>query len=147
MIDEETYKRELIRMWDILRGDEYKGKGSCDGVYCGDCPLSAQDDFVNDTCTNNINAFKVIKIVEKWAKENPPKKHKVSQLEYDILESVVKTIGSGFYFFEIDSLLMALLKKGYFEGATLGTDVKEYFKNCEVDCKLGGNENVKRRKV
>ena len=23
MIDEETYKRELIRMWDILRGDEY----------------------------------------------------------------------------------------------------------------------------
>ena len=42
---------------------------------------------------------------------------------------------------------MVLLKKGYFEGATLGTDVKEYFKNCEVDCELGGNENVKRRKV
>lgn len=141
MLDEETYKKEIVRMWDTLRGDEYKGKGSCDGVYCGDCPLSAQDD------TNNINAFKVIKIVEKWAKENPPKKYKVSQLEYDILESIVKTISSGLYFFECDSLLMSLLEKGYFDGATLGTDVKEYFKNCEVDCELGGNENVKRRKV
>lgn len=72
-------------------------------------------------------------IVERWSKDHPPKKHKVSQLEYDILESIIKTIGSkGFYFFELDSLLMDLVKKGYFEGATHGTEVKEYFYNCEV---------------
>lgn len=86
MIDEETYKKEIVRMWDTLRGDENKGKGSCDGVYCGDCPLSTQDDFVNDTCTNNINAFKVITIVEKWSAEHPKPKHKISQIEYDILK-------------------------------------------------------------
>lgn len=72
-------------------------------------------------------------IVERWSKDHPPKKHKVSQLEYDILESYINTIGSkGFYFFELDSLLMDLLKKGYFEGATHGTEIKEYFYNCEV---------------
>lgn len=71
-------------------------------------------------------------IVEKWSKEHLPKKFKVSQLEYDILESIIKTIGSGFYFFECDSLLMDLVKKGYFEGATWGMDIKEYFDNCEV---------------
>lgn len=129
MIDEETYKRELIRMWDILRGDEYKGKGSCDGVYCGDCPLSAQDDFVNDTCTNNINAFKVIKIVEKWAKENP-QKHKISQLEYDILERYANR-GFACYFLEYD-LLMSLLKKGYFKGADEKMNIDYYFYHCEV---------------
>lgn len=42
---------------------------------------------------------------------------------------------------------MSLLEKGYFDRATGETDVKEYFENCEVDCELGGNENVKRRKV
>lgn len=71
-------------------------------------------------------------IVEKWSKEHLSKKFKVSQLEYDILESIIKTIGSGFYFFECDSLLMDLVKKDYFEGATWGMDIKEYFDNCEV---------------
>ena len=96
MLDKETYKREIIRMWDSLRSEEYKGEESCRGVECKKCAL---------------------------------------------------------YFFECDSLLMSLLEKGYFDGATGETDVKEYFKNCEilkivkVDCELGGNENVKRRKV
>lgn len=26
MMNKEEYKRELIRMWDMQRGDEYKGK-------------------------------------------------------------------------------------------------------------------------
>ena len=26
MMDKETYKREVIRMWDSLRSDEYKGE-------------------------------------------------------------------------------------------------------------------------
>lgn len=84
MIDEETYKKEIVRMWDTIRCDEDKGKGSCSGVYCGDCQLSSQDDFANDTCTNNINAFKVIKIVEKWSKEHHQKK--LTRLEFEILK-------------------------------------------------------------
>lgn len=87
------------------------------------------------------------KLIENISKEYQEPKYKVSRLEYDILESIVKTIGSGFYFFELDSLPIDLLKKGYFKGATLETDVKEYFNNCEIDCESGENENVKRRKV
>lgn len=71
-------------------------------------------------------------IVEKWSKEHLPKKFKVSQLEYDILESIIKTIGSGFYFFECDSLLMDLVKKGYFKGADEKMNIDYYFNNCEV---------------
>lgn len=136
MLDEKTFKKEIVRMWDTLRGDEDKGKGSCNGVCCGDCPLSTQDDFVNDTCTNNINAFKVIKIVERWSKEHPPKKHKVSQLEYDILKSYLDyknhmAVDIADYFFE-DGLLLSLLKKGHFKGATKEMLIKDYLNDCEV---------------
>lgn len=150
MMTKEEYNRETVRMWDSVRTNS-KGEHTCSGVQCEDCPL-----YYVSLCHSygSINAYdvyekaiKCIDYVERWSKDHPPKKHKVSQLEYDILESVVKTIGSGFYFFEIDSLLMSLLEKGYFDGATPGTNVKEYFENCEVDCELGGNENVKRRKV
>ena len=132
MLDEETYKKEIVRMWDTLRGDEDKGKGSCDGVYCGDCPLSAQDDFVNDTCTNNINAFKVIKIVEKWSKENPPKKFKVSRMEYDMLQIYEINHISNNDTFNDFCTLRGLLDKGYFEGATGSMYIGEYYINCEV---------------
>lgn len=71
-------------------------------------------------------------MLKSGQKKTHPKKYKVSQLEYDILESIIKTIGSGFYFFEIDSLLMALLKKGYFKGADGEMEIEYYFKNCEV---------------
>ena len=130
MMDERTYKKEIIRMWDTLRGDEDKGKGSCDGVYCGDCPLSTQDDFVNDTCTNNINAFKVIKIVEKWARENPPKKYKVSRIEYDILQEVYSIHGN-FRMYQ-NELINNLREKGYFKGSYEDTEIEYYLKNCEV---------------
>lgn len=72
------------------------------------------------------------KLIENILSEYQEHKYKVSQLEYDILESIINTIGSGFYFFECDLLLKSLLEKGYFEGATHGMDVKEYFNNCEV---------------
>ena len=127
MIDEETYKKELVRMWDTLRADENKGEGSCEGVYCGDCPL--QDDFANDTCTNNINAFKVIKTVEKWSNEHQ-QKHKISQLEYDILKTYDewKYLGD----FSAHGLLMNLREKGYFKGATKEMLIKDYLNDCEV---------------
>lgn len=146
MLNKETYKKELIRMWDSLRKD-HKGEQSCNGVSCRKCPLHGIG------CSEPLSSYEIVEIVKKWSEEHPQKKHKVSQLEYDILESIVKTISAGLYFFECDSLLMSLLEKGYFDGATGETNVKEYFNNCEilkivkVDCELGGNENVKRRKV
>lgn len=128
MLDEETYKKELIRMWDTLRSDENKGEGSCEGVYCGDCPL--QDDFANETCTYNINAFKVIKIVEKWSKEHPPKKYKVSELEYYLLELCVFNHMN--VLFGTSSIICYLLRRGYFKGANENMLISEYFENCEV---------------
>jgi len=146
MIDKEEYKKELIRMFASFRHDKAKFEYCfCSCEQCDNCPLL-------DCChmhgtVRPYDVFEVIEKVEKWSKDHPKPRYKISQMEYDVLESIVKTIISGLYFFECDSLLMSLLEKGYFDGATPGTNVKEYFKNCEVDCELGGNENVKRRKV
>lgn len=116
-------------MFDSLR-KTHKGEQLCEGVLCEDCPLQGIGCACG--CANPFNVVEIYNIVEKWSKEHLPKKFKVSQLEYDILESIIKTVGSGLYFFELDSLLMDLLKKGYFKGATHGTEIKEYFYNCEV---------------
>lgn len=123
--------------------NENRVKHLCVSDSCKECSLRNAKKY----CSIFINTSEEIKALKKLLNKTKKPKYKVSRLEYDILESVVKTIGSGFYFFECDSLLMSLLEKGYFDGATGETDVKEYFNNCDVDYKLGGNENVKRRKV
>lgn len=82
MMTKEEYKKELVRMWDSLRTIN-KGKSSCDGVLCGDCQLS-----LFDGCSSAEDIFDIYKTVEKWSKEHPPKKYKVSQLEYDILKYI-----------------------------------------------------------
>ena len=65
MIDKETYKKEIVRMWDGIRDDEYKGIESCSGVKdCGECPL------YNIGCGESSNAFEMIEAVEKWSKEH-----------------------------------------------------------------------------
>lgn len=113
MIDKETYKRELIRMWDSIRDDKYKGYYDydsaiceCSGVRrCEECALYGVD------CGSSANAFEMIEAIEKWSKEHP-QKHKISQLEYDIL----KTYSRGyFYYFYESELLMLLLKKAIFK--------------------------------
>lgn len=138
MLDEEEYKRELIRMWDSLRTN-HQGEHTCAGVRCEDCPL------YGTKCGKPINAFGMIEAAENWAKENP-QKHKVSQLEYDIILVAIDHSLTETTFNDFD-ILGDLLEKGYFKGATLATNVGDYINNCEVDCKLGGNENVKRRKA
>lgn len=80
MMDKETYKRELIRMWDSIR-DGHKGEYSCYGVDCEFCPLGRR-------CDRTIFSFEMIEAVEKWAKEHQPKKYKVSQVEYDFLKHI-----------------------------------------------------------
>lgn len=120
----EEYKKEIVRMWDSIRDDEYKGTETCAGVtYCDVCPL------YDIGCGESSNAFEMIKAIEKWSSENPPKKYKVSQLEYDILKMYSDNY---FYYFYESELLKLLLKKGSFKGATSKTNINNYLNNCEV---------------
>lgn len=130
MIDNEKYQKELIRMWDSVR-DDNKGYPGCRGVKCKKCPLYdiKWDDI---GCGDSIYAVKMINIVEKWSKEHPPKKYKVSQLEYDILKVFIECGFDNFHWLDKDKLLMSLLEKGYFKGADGEMEIEYYFKNCEV---------------
>lgn len=122
MMDERTYKKEIVRMWDGIRDDEYKGIESCSGVNdCDECPL------YNIKCGESFNAFEFIEAIEKWSNEHPPKKYKISQLEYDILEAKGTNVRFGFY---VD--IRYLLSKGYFKGATSDMLINDYLENCEV---------------
>lgn len=137
MLDKETYKKELIRMWDSLRDDEYyKGYDNCAGVICEKCPLHGFD----YGCSCSLSTVEIYNAVEKWSKEHPKPKYKVSQLEYDILRiaidySIKDTIFDDFY------MLTELLEKGYFKGTTLETNVRDYFDNCEVEDDNEKNNN------
>lgn len=71
-MDKDTYKKELLRMWDSLRTTNV-GEKKCMGVSCDDCPLC------DTNCESLTNAFEMIEIVEKeivekWSKEHPEKK-------------------------------------------------------------------------
>ena len=79
MIDKETYRKEIVRMWDSIRDDEYKGTETCAGVNsCDECPLEGK------CIITAWNVFKMIEFVEQWSKEHQPKK--LTRLEYDILK-------------------------------------------------------------
>lgn len=122
MLDEKTFKKELVRMWDSLRGDRYKGYCGCSGLSCNRCPLH------DIGCREPMNTFKMIEAVEKWSKEHP-QKHKISQLEYDILKAYSD---DHFYYFYESDVLKLLLKKDCFKGANEKMNIEHYFNNCEV---------------
>ena len=122
MLDKDTYKRELVRMWDSVR-DEHKGEYSCLGVDCEFCQLGRRCD--------RIFSFEMIEAVEKWSKNHQPKKYKVSRMEYDILQTVINS-GSTIDTFNDFCTLSGLLEKGYFEGATGSMYISDYYNNCEV---------------
>ena len=133
MIDKETYKREIVRMWDSIRDDKYKGYYDydsaiceCSGVRCcEECALYGVD------CGSSTNAFEMIEAVEKWSKEHPQKKHKVSRAEYDILRTAIDFCSEDDTFDDYD-LLHGLLENGYFNGAGGRMFIRYYFNNCEV---------------
>lgn len=60
----EEYQRNLIRMLDSLRVDEYKGATNCVGVACGDCPLYKK-------ACGTFYVFEALEFIEQWAKEHP----------------------------------------------------------------------------
>ena len=128
MIDKETYKKELMRMFASFRGDSAKFEYCfCRCEQCDNCPLL-------DCChmhgtVRPYDVFEVIEKVEKWSKEH--QKFTVSKLEYDILKSYIESL-EGVYFVDHEPL-MRLLERGYFKGATSKTKLVEYYNNCEVD--------------
>lgn len=128
MLDNKTYQRELIRMFDSIR-KTHKWEKSCGGVDCRDCPL--QVGKTKSGCDNPFNTVEIYNIVEKWSKEHPRPKYKVSQLEYDILHSEIEHSCTEVIFDDF-SVLGDLVEEGYFEGATLETNVGDYFDNCQV---------------
>ena len=66
------YQKNLVRMWDSIRtDDDNKGKLTCAGTLCIECPLEK-------VCSTDVkcpgrwrNAEKAIEIVTQWAKEHP----------------------------------------------------------------------------
>lgn len=65
-MDAKEYIRELVRMFDSLRDDCYKGITTCGGVDCKECPLKSPL-----ICTMFLPES--VDIVEKWSKEHPVK--------------------------------------------------------------------------
>ena len=62
-LDKDTFKRELVRMWNTLRGDEYKIYNACNGVSCSKCPLHGVG------CSEPLSSYEVVEIVKKWSEE------------------------------------------------------------------------------
>ena len=122
MMNKEEYKKEVVRLWDGLR-TEYIGLNYCEGVSCKYCPLGGFEG-----CNHALDSLDIYETVEKWSKEHQPKKYKVSRIEYDFLEPYLKY---NLKFYQSKELY-ALLKKGYFKGATRDMTINYYFDNCEV---------------
>ena len=129
-MNKEEYRKELIRMWDSLRINKYKGRNNCNGVDCKECPLHG----FKYGRSNALSSLEIYCAVEKWSKEHPKPKYKVSQLEYDIIFSKVAHSSSSLMDNPFGSFydLSDLIEKGYFKGATLNTDIVDYFNHCEV---------------
>lgn len=58
----EEYKKNVIRMWDSIRDEAYKGTTKCVGVLCENCPL-------HGAC-GSFYVFETLELVENWAKEH-----------------------------------------------------------------------------
>lgn len=139
MIDKDTYKKELLRMWDSLR-TEYVGRDSCIGVNCEKCPLHENGNH----CGAGIkSAFEAIATVEKWSKEHPEKKYELSRIEYEVLISENKYLRQSLrwkekvldnytFAFSASHLLPKLLKFGYYKGANLDTSIDDYLSKSVV---------------
>ena len=126
MLDEETYRKEIVRMWDSLR-TRYKGEKSCVDVSGKDCPLNLT------ACkpSEGLDIYKDYDVVEKWSKEHQ-KKYKISKMEYDILSNSIN-FGTIYSKFSNYKLLTNMLKDGHFEGAKPSDIIVDYINNCEVE--------------
>lgn len=124
MINKEIYKSELIRMLDSHR-TKHKGEQTCVGVKCEECPLYGVG------CGNDLYVYETIEAVEKWSKEHPPKKFKISKIEYEFLRMFIYPSYENARFKEFN-LIRTLRRRGYFNGSTEDMKIKDYLDDCEV---------------
>ena len=138
MMDKETYKKELVRMWDSIR-TKHVGLDSCIGVKCEECPLQENGNHY----AGIKSAFEAIATVDKWSKEHPEKKYKLSRIEYEVLTSELKQLRQTLtlkekvfdnytFAFSASNLLPKLIKFGYYEGANLDTSIDDYLSKSVV---------------
>jgi hypothetical protein len=66
MMTKEEYQKTLVRIFDSIRDNTYKGEPNCCGLSCVDCPLS----FGCGTIERYVD---VVEFVEKWGEEHPIK--------------------------------------------------------------------------
>lgn len=65
----EEYQKELVRMFDSLRDDKFKGETHCKGIKCIYCPLYHKACQVVDGEVYGF--FNALEIIEKWSREHP----------------------------------------------------------------------------
>lgn len=133
MLDKETYKRELSRYFNSIRdddcNDEVEDPTDCIGISCMDCIFNTED---GRECIYNIKyIFDAFEELEKWSKEHPPKKFKISNIEYEFLRMFVYPRYENARFKEFN-LIRALRRRGYFNGSTEDMKIKDYLDDCEV---------------
>lgn len=136
MLDKETYLNVLTRYFDSIREDFdsiYNREDSdesvpnCTGVSCGNCMFNNS----NAVCPRGYGVYNTLKKIEEWSNKHPYPEYKVSQFEYDILKAHYDNVFDSVFFSE-DRILMPLLEKGYFKGATEKTVINCYFLDCGV---------------
>lgn len=72
MIDSEAHSKELVRMLDTVR-TSHKGKQSCVGVLCKDCPLNLT---ACKPYESGLDIYKAFEVVENWCNEHPKRRNK-----------------------------------------------------------------------
>lgn len=154
MIDKETYKKELTRMFASFRNDNARFEYCfCKCEQCDKCPLL-------DCCHKHgtvrpYDVFEVIEKVEKWSKEHQPKK--LTRFEFEMLKWLDKA-GYKFIIRSPNNNLIAhdstpkKVLNGWVSGSRYKylspfdellcfvkwedeepTSIQEVLKNCEVD--------------
>ena len=68
MMTKEEYQKELVRMFDSLRDDKFKGETHCRGIECIYCPLYHK--ACNAVDGGVYGLFNALEIIEKWSREH-----------------------------------------------------------------------------
>jgi len=63
----DEYNKTLMRMYDSMRGDKYRGYKDCNGIKCDGCLFQS---FCYGSGRNH-SAYDLVAFVEQWAKEHP----------------------------------------------------------------------------
>lgn len=129
MIDKQTFKKELVRMWDSSRNEGFKGSKFCEGADCDHCVLKSSCGVWCDFAAP-YNAFEIIDVIEKWSREHP-RKYKISPFEYEYLKLYQKHSFGSHRLCDLTGTII-LHELSYLKGIDLNVKVEDILLNCEV---------------